>query len=418
MIIFQKHTLANGLRVLLHRDDSTPMVAISLAYDVGSRDERADKTGFAHLFEHLMFSGSENAPDFDDPLQRAGGENNACTNTDSTIFYELMPAENLETALWLEADRMAALDINQKSLKIQRKVVVEEFKETTLNEPYGDNWHHLSEMHYREHPYRWPVIGLVPKHIEKAKLEDVTDFFAKHYAPNNAVLAIAGRFEEENALKLVEKYFADIPRAEVPIRNLPVEPPKNGYERRDIEDGKTPVDAVFLAFRVPGRIDADFYPVDLLTDVLANGTSSRLFRRLLKENPVFSSIDAYLTASEDPGLLVVEGKMSAGFSLDQGVEAIWKELNLMKNEPISAHELQKIQNRFESTVVFSEISVLNKAQSLCSYELLGDANLINSEIATYESVSAVDIQRIAQQYLTLENCAELRYLTPKAIETS
>lgn len=416
MIDFEKHTLANGLRVILHRDDSTPMAAVSVTYDVGSRDERADKTGFAHLFEHLMFAGSENAHDFDEPMQLAGGDNNAFTNNDLTCFYESVPIENLETALWLEADRMAGLKIDQKSLNVQRKVVVEEFKETTLNEPYGDAWHHLSAMHYQKHPYRWPVIGLEPAHIEKAKRADVADFFKKHYVPNNAVLAVAGPIDPSATLLLVEKYFGDIPRSEVPKRDLPVEPPKGGFEQKIIDDGKSPVDAVYLAFRVPGRVEPGFYAVDLLTDVLANGTSSRLFRRLLKENPVFSSIDAYLTASADPGLLVIEGKMSKGFSIDAGLAAIWNELNLLKNEPIPEAELLKIRHRFESTVVFSEISVMNKVQSLCQYELLGDAALINDEIALYEAVTAEEIQRAAIEFLTLENCAELRYLAAKPAE--
>lgn len=414
MIEFEKHTLSNGLRLLLHRDDSTPMVAVNLAYDVGSRDEQPDRTGFAHLFEHLMFAGSENAPDFDDPVQRAGGDNNAFTNTDLTNFYEVLPAENLETALWLEADRMAALSINHKSLRVQRKVVVEEFKETTLNEPYGDNWHHLSAMMYREHPYRWPVIGLVPGHIEKAKLPHVTDFFGKHYAPNNAVLAVAGPIDLAETRRLVEHYFGDIPRADVPPRRMPTEPEKTGFERRIIRDGKTPVDCVFIAFAVPGRVEPDFYAVDLLTDVLANGTSSRLFRRLLKEKQLFASIDAYLTATEDPGLLVIEGKPNAGISLETCVEAIWAELELLKSEPIPEQELLKIQHRFESTVVFSEISVISKATNLAQYELLGDANLINSEIGLYEAVTAADIQRVAQQFLRKERSGELWYLTEKS----
>ncbi len=413
MVDFQKHTLPNGLRVILHRDDSTPMAAVSLAYDVGSRDERPERTGFAHLFEHLMFGGSENAPDFDGPMQLAGGENNAFTNTDLTNFYESLPAENLETALWLEADRMAALNIDRRSLSTQKKVVVEEFKETTLNEPYGDAWHHLSAMCYKKHPYRWPVIGLEPGHVEKAKLAEVAEFFRKHYVPSNAVLAVAGPMDEGEVLRLVVKYFGDIPPGEVPRRELPVEPKRAGFEQKIIDDGKSPVDSVFLAFPVPGRVEAGFYAVDLLTDVLANGTSSRLYRRLAKENPIFSSIDAYLTATADPGLLVVEGKMNAGHSLDSGVEAIWRELELLKNEPIPDAELLKIQHRFESTVVFSEVSVMGKAQALCQYELLGDAGLINTEIALYEAVTAADVQLAAQRFLAMENCAELRYLAAR-----
>lgn len=409
MIQFSRRTLSNGLRVLVHEDPATPLVAVNITYYVGSRDEQADKTGFAHLFEHLMFSGSKHVPDFDDPLQRAGGENNAYTTNDYTTFYEIVPAENLETALYLESDRMLALSINKRSLEVQRKVVLEEFKETCLNEPYGDSWHHLSELMYQQHPYRWPVIGLTPEHVEKASLADVRQFYKSYYHPANAVLSIAGRVSEAEAFALAEKWFADIPASPVPPRALTPEPvqrvPMNKIVRADV-----PVSAVFLAFRMPARIDTAFYPVDLLSDVLAMGPSSRLYRRLLKEQKIFSSIDAYVTANIDPGLLVIEGRPALGVSVEEGLAAIWRELEDLKRTEIEERELKKIQHRFESTLVFSETSILNKAQNLAFYEILDRAELINEETDIYLRVTPAQMLQTAQDIFQPENSATLIYL--------
>ncbi|MEQ1745321.1 MAG: pitrilysin family protein [Saprospiraceae bacterium] len=409
MVDFSRKILPNGLRVLVHEDRNTPLVAVNVTYHVGSRDESPDKTGFAHLFEHLMFAGSRNAPDFDEPLQRAGGENNAYTTNDYTTFYEILPAENLETALFLESDRMLALNVGKRALNVQRRVVVEEFKETCLNEPYGDAWHHLSELMFRVHPYRWPVIGLVPEHVENANLDDVRDFFHRWYTPNNAVLTIAGNITAEQAFPLAEKWFGSIPPGPDPLRNLPEEPPQTELQQRTVH-ADVPMPAVYLAFRTPPRLHPDFYPMDLLTDVLAQGQSSRLYRRLVKEQRLFSSIDAYVTANIDPGLLIVEGKPAEGVSPETALAAIWAELDALKAVPVEARELEKILHRFESTIVFSETSVMNKAQNLGFYEILQSAELMNDETATYRAVSSADLQRVAGEMFQEKNAGVLIYL--------
>jgi zinc protease len=417
VIQYQRVILENGLRVLIHEDNSTPLVAVNLLYDVGSRDENPEKTGFAHLFEHLMFSGSKNAPDFDDPIQRAGGDNNAFTNNDMTNFYATVPAENLETLLWLESDRMLALSINKRSLNVQRKVVVEEFKETTLNEPYGDVWHHIGDMVYKKHPYRWPVIGLVPQHIEDAIVDDVKDFFKTFYVPNNAILTVAGNFSKidngtEGVQNLVEKWFSTIPRTDLPKRNLPQEPPQTEEIRRTIE-ATVPLDALYMLFRTPSRADDDYYVLDLLTDVLASGASSRFFRKLLKEKRLVSEIDCALTGYLDPGLVVIDGKPTEGVTLEQMEEAIWAELELIKNEPITEAELQKLKNRVESQQAFGDVGALNKAMNLAFYELIDNAELINTEIEHYQKVQVADIQRVANDIFKKENASILYYKAKK-----
>ncbi len=409
MVQFTRTILSNGLRVLVHEDRTTPLVAVNMTYFVGSRDENAEKTGFAHLFEHLMFAGSKNVPDFDEPLQHAGGENNAFTTNDYTTFYEILPAENLETALWLESDRMLALNISKKSLDVQRKVVVEEFKETCLNEPYGDSWHHLSELMYQKHPYRWPVIGLIPEHVENATIDDVRSFYKSWYTPSNAVLSIAGNINADKVAALAEKWFGSIPAGEKPVRHIPVEPVQEAPAWREVM-ANVPVPAIFIAFRTPARLHPDFYPVDLLSDVLAQGHSSRLYRRLLKERQLFSQIDAYITANLDPGLLVVEGRPAAGVSVSDAISAVWEELELLKKEMIETRELQKIQHRFESTVVFSETSALNKAQNLAFYELLDRAELMNDEVDIYLKVTPEDLHRCANELFRQDNSATLVYV--------
>lgn len=408
MISYERFVLKNGLRVIVHEDDSTPMAAVNVLYNVGARDESPEKTGFAHLFEHLMFGGSANIPDFDEPIQNAGGENNAFTNNDVTNFYDLLPAENIETALWLESDRMLSLNFSQEVLDIQRKVVVEEFKETCLNQPYGDVWHHLSDMAYKVHPYNWPTIGKIPKHVEDATLEDVKEFFYKFYRPNNAILTIAGNVKTEDMKVLTEKWFGDIPAGKISERRLPIEPPQVRLEKR-IQESNVPVDALYLAFHVPERLHKDYYAIDLLSDILCNGSSSRLYRRLLKEKQLFTSIDCYVTGSIDPGLLLIEGRPAEGVTMEQAEAAIWEELALIKSKLVPAEELEKVKNKVESTLVFSESNVLNKAMNLAFYELLDDVEMVNNEISHYEKVSTQDIQRVAATFLTEENCCELYY---------
>ena len=412
MIDFTRTTLSNGLRLLVHEDDSTPMAAVSVIYNVGARDERADKTGFAHLFEHLMFGGSANVPDFDEPMQLAGGENNAFTNSDVTNFYNLLPAENIETAFWLESDRMLALNFDEAVLDVQRRVVIEEFKETCLNQPYGDVWHHLNELAYTVHPYQWPTIGKVPQHVEEASMEDVKDFFYKYYRPNNAVLVVAGNVKTTEVETQVRKWFEDIPAGHTPPRRLPAEPIQQRLQQR-INTAAVPVDALYLAFHMTARLHPDYYATDLLSDILCNGGSSRLYRSLLKERRLFTSIDCYLTGSIDPGLVIIEGKPAEGVTLEQAEAAIWEELDRIRTEPVDPLELEKVVNKVESALVFSEASILNKALNLSFFEVLDKAELINEEVDRYAEVTVADIQRVAREVLTRENCSQLYYKAAK-----
>ena len=408
LITFSKFELPNGLRVVVHEDISTPMAAINVLYNVGARDESPDKTGFAHLFEHLMFGGSANIPDFDEPIQKAGGENNAFTNNDLTNFYDILPAENLETAFWLESDRMNSLRFDEKSLDIQRKVVVEEFKETCLNQPYGDAWHHIAELAYKVHPYRWPTIGKIPKHVEDATLDDVKIFYEKYYHPNNAILVVAGNVKLDEIRHLTEKWFGSIPSGKTPERKIPKEPAQKMLVQR-INTSKVPTDALYLAFHCSGRAEPDYYATDLLSDVLCNGNSSRLYRRLHKELRLFTQIDAFITGNIDPGLLIIEGQPTPGVSLEKAEAAIWEELDKLREAPISEIELQKFKNKIESTLTFSEANILNKAINLAYFELLGNPDLINTEIDEYLKVTTKDIQRLAREIFTKENCSELYY---------
>ncbi len=413
MIEFRRQTLKNGLVVLVHEDPSTPLVACNLLYRVGSRDEDPERTGLAHLFEHLMFSGTPEVPDFDQPIQEAGGENNAYTNTDVTCFYEVLPAQNLEVALWLESDRMRNLKVDEQKLRVQQKVVVEEFKEVCLNQPYGDAWHHLSELAFRVHPYRWPTIGKEPAHILGVRLEEVRAFYRRFYAPNNAVLVIAGGVDAAEALKLAEKWFGNIPPSNLSPRTLPQEPPQTALQRR-IQRAKVPEEALYLAFRTGSRLDTDFHATDLLSDVLCNGPSSRLYRRLEKERRLFQSIDCYITGSFDPGLLIIEGQISEGTSLETARSAVWEEIERLKEEPVPARELEKLKNKVESNLVFSETSVTSKASSLAFYEALGDAALVNREAENYRRVEPADLQAVARRIFRPENCAELQYRKEEA----
>lgn len=384
------------------------MAAVNVLYNVGARDESPEKTGFAHLFEHLMFGGSANVTDFDTPIQMAGGDNNAFTNNDITNFYDVLPAENLETAFWLESDRMLALNFDEEVLEVQRKVVLEEFKETCLNEPYGDVWHHIADMAYKVHPYRWPTIGKLPKHVEDATIEDVKAFFYTHYRPNNAILSVAGDVKAEKVKAMAEKWFGEIPRGPARKRQLPQEPPQKRFEKR-INEANVPVDALYLAFHMPSRYQRDYYVVDLISDVLSNGSSARLYRRLLKERQLFTTIDCYVTGSIDPGLLVIEGQPAEGISLDEAAVAIWEELELLKAAPIPERELQKLKNKVESMLIFSELNVVNKAMNLGFFELLGDADLINREATLYQEITTGDLHRAANAILTEDNCSELFY---------
>jgi len=394
MVNFEKFVLDNGLTVIVHHDPFTPMVAMNIIYKVGSRDENPDKTGFAHLFEHLMFGGSVNIPKYDEPLQQAGGENNAFTNNDYTNYYLTIPKNNLETAFWLESDRMLSLAFSEKSLDVQRQVVIEEFKQNYLNQPYGDVYLLLKPLVYKVHPYQWNTIGKDISHIENATMEDVKAFYKKYYNPNNAILSIAGDVTVEQIKKLAEKWFGNIPSGEKIERNYPDEPEQESA-RHLLVERQVPQNALYMVWHMASRNDPSFYATDLISDVLSNGKSARLFQNLVKKYNMFSDIHAFITGDIDGGLFMVSGKLMNGESKESAEQAVVEELTKMTNTSVNERELQKIKNKIETTLVFSRMSVLNKAMYLGYYEMLGDANKWNSEAMRYQKVSAEDIRQTA-----------------------
>jgi len=408
MIPYRKHILDNGLTLLVHRDKSTPVTAVSVVYKVGSKNESPEMTGLAHLFEHLMFGGSKHVKDFDAPIQNAGGENNAFTNNDITNFYCILPGDNLDTALWLESDRMAALHLTQKKLDNQKNVVIEEFKETCLNEPYGDVWHHISELAYQAHPYRWPVIGLTPEHVEVVKLEDAKQFYKKHYTPSNAIISIAGPMTFAEVLKKVNYWFGDIPSAAPPNGTLPQEGPITSRRFKEVS-GDVPSDALYMMFPMCDRLAPEYYVIDLISDILSGGRSSRLYQELVKDQEIFTYIDCYVTGTDDNGLLLIEGKTNPGHSLESAEEAVWQVLEKLKKTAIPVRELKKLKNKVESTLVFSEISVMAKSINLAIFEALGDAGLINREVAMYRAISSEDLHQQMKQLFDRDRVAVLYY---------
>jgi zinc protease len=410
MIQFERFTMANGLRVIVHQDTSTPMAVMNIMYDVGARDENPAQTGFAHLFEHLMFGGSVNIPDYDEPLQMAGGENNAYTTNDLTNYYIQLPAQNLETAFWLESDRMLSLAFGEKSLETQRKVVCEEFKEHYLTKPYGDVWHKMRELAYQKHPYRWMTIGKELSHIEEAKLDDVKNFFFKHYRPVNAVLVVAGNVTTERVKELAEKWFGDIPTGEKYVRNLPQEEAQTTARRLAIK-ADVPLDAFYKCWHMGSRLDKSYHAVDLLTDILSGGGSSRLYQALVKEKQLFSNIECHHFGSTDNGLVTVEGKLVKGVMIADAEKAVEAELEKIKNELVSEAELQKVKNKTESMIAFEDMSVMSRANSLAYYEILGDASWMNEELDKYAAVTVADIQEQAKQIFREENSNTLYYLS-------
>ena len=412
MINFKKFTLSNGLTLLVHKDNSTPIVAVNILYKVGSRNESPDKTGFAHLFEHLMFGGSVNISSFDQPLEKAGGENNAFTNSDITNYYITLPKENIETAFWLESDRMLDLGFAEKSLEVQRQVVIEEFKQSYLNQPYGDVWLLLKPLAYKHHPYQWNTIGKEIKHIENARMKDVRAFYKKYYNPNNAILVVAGNVEDEEILSLTEKWFGEIPSGNQLSNTIFKEPIQS--EARFLEVYRdVPIDSLYKVYHMAERGSKEYYITDLLSDILSNGNSSRLYRKLIKEEGVFSELDAYITGDFDPGLFVFSGKPADGISLEDADKRLMKELELIKTEVISDFELQKVKNKLEASQVFGETSILNNAINLAIAESLGDANTVNLEKEIYANISTDEIQQIAQKLFQPENSSTLYYRSNK-----
>jgi zinc protease len=410
MIQFEKFTLANGLRVIVHQDLSTPMAVMNIMYDVGARDENPAQTGFAHLFEHLMFGGSVNIPNYDEPLQMAGGENNAYTTNDLTNYYIQLPAENLETAFWLESDRMLSLAFGDKSLETQRKVVCEEFKEHYLTKPYGDVWHKMRELAYTTHPYRWMTIGKELSHIENAQLEDVKNFFFKHYRPVNAVLVVAGNVTTKKVKALAEKWFGDIPSGEKYNRNLPQEPAQTTERKLEVK-ANVPLDALYKCWHMGARLDKSYHITDLLTDILSGGGSSRLYQSLVKEQQLFSNIECHHFGSTDNGLVVVEGKLVKGVKMEEAEQAVAKELEKMKTERVPEAELQKVKNKTESMIAFEDMSVMSRANSLAYYEILGDAAWMNTELEKYAAVTTEDILQESQHIFRDSNCSTIHYLS-------
>lgn len=408
MISFEKFTLSNGLKVIIHQDISTPIVAFNLLYDIGARDENENQTGFAHLFEHLMFGGSINIPNFDEPLQKVGGENNAFTSNDITNYYITLPKENLETAFWLESDRMLSLAFTEKSLEVQRQVVVEEFKQNYLNQPYGDVWLLLRPLAYEKHPYKWATIGKEISHIENATMDDVKSFFHQFYLPNNAILSVAGNITIDEIKHLTEKWFGSIPKGKKSDRNLPKEPLQNAPRRLEVKRN-VPANAIYKAYKMCSKTHPDFYATDLITDILSQGNSSKLYISLVKEQKLFSNINAYVLGSFDEGLLIISGNLSENTSFEAAENAIIEELEKLKKWSVNEKELQKVKNKIESIQAFSETNVLNKAMNLAINELLGDANKVNTDIENYRKVTVEDVLRLSNQLFNENNCSTLIY---------
>jgi predicted Zn-dependent peptidase len=407
MIKFERFKLANGLTVLFHKDPTTPLAVVNTLYDVGARDEVEEKTGFAHLFEHLMFGGSMNIPDFDAPLQMAGGESNAFTSNDITNYYDVLPANNLETALWLESDRMLSLAFTPKSLEVQRNVVIEEFKQRYLNQPYGDVWLELRPLAYEKHPYKWATIGKEIKHIEDATMDDVKAFFHKHYNPSNAILCVAGNFELDYIKEVVEKWYGTIPAGIKPARILESEPEQHEFREKIIER-PVPTDAFYYAFKMPERKNEVYYMADVLSDALGRDKSSRLYISLKKEQKLASEIGAYITGAMDNGLLVISGKLNDGISFEDLDKALWKELDKIQTHPISQEELDRLMIKIRTSKEFQEQGLLNRAMNLCVFELLGDAEGINTEHEIYHAIQPSHLQETALHILKPTNCSLLK----------
>lgn len=412
MISFEKFTLTNGLTVMVNTDKSTQMVAMNILYKVGARNEDASRTGFAHLFEHLMFGGSVNIPEYDKPLQAAGGENNAFTNNDITNYYLTIPSHQVETAFWLESDRMLSLAFSEKSLEVQRNVVVEEFRQRYLNQPYGDAWLNLRPLAYKVHPYRWATIGMEIKHIEDAVLDDVKDFFKRFYHPSNAVMALSGNISVERARALSEKWFGPIPAGVNPTRNWEQEPNQLESRRSTIE-GAVPYPALYKAWHCGSRTDASFHATDLLTDALSAGKSSRLYNALVKDRQLFSSVNAFTLGDMDPSLVVVDGKIREGVEVSIAEEALNEELEKICAHTIKADELERIHNQTESSQVFGETSIANRAMNLCYYEVLGNAEDVNLQAEKYRAIDGDKIRQQAERIFRQENCSTLIYLPAK-----
>ena len=409
MIDYKEHQLANGLRVLANYDECSVMAAVNLLYEVGSRDEEPTKTGFAHLFEHLMFRGTKAVPEFDVPVEEVAGENNAFTSADYTNYYITTPKDNFETALWLEADRMMGLNITAEKLTVEKSVVIEEFNQRFLNRPYGEQWHTLRDMVYTVHPYRSPVIGLTPDHIRDASLEDVKAFYERYYNPSNAILSVSGNIPAEQIFEAAERYFGELPLLPRPTRdNIPVEPAITAPRRKVIESN-VPANQITIAFLMDERGTRDYYLCDLLTDLLAGGESARIYQHLVREKQIFSAANAYITGERDKGLLILTGQLNPTVTFEEAEEALYGELRRLVDEPVGDYELRKVQNKFEANITFGELNVMNKAMNLGYYRMLGDMSLLNGEVDIYRSITAEEISAYIQNNLNPHQSATLIY---------
>ena len=413
MIEYSIHTLPNGLRIVHNYAPSTCHVVLDTLYNVGARDESPELTGTAHLFEHLMFGGSVHVPDFDGAVETAGGTDNAWTSNDFTNFYTVVPAANVETAFWVESDRMLSLAFTPESLEVQRKVVMEEFKQTCLNRPYGDMAHRLRRLLYTTHPYRWPTIGKELAHIDKVTLRDVRDFFFSHYAPNNAVLAVSGPVDESRVLQLAEKWYGDIPRRDIAPRiNLP-EPPITDARRETVECD-VPQTRITIAMLMDAADDPDYRVADLITDILASGQSARFNRDLVMGSDIFTAADAGISGNEEQGFIRFAGALRSNdpASLEKAERMIWHQLDRLRSEEVAENELQRALNRFESNRTFSQINYLNRASQLARSVMTGRD--INSETALYRQITPADIRRVASR-LFQPSCSATLIYRPRSL---
>lgn len=408
MISFSEFTLDNGLRVVVHEDPTVQIAVLNIIYLVGSRDEDPKLTGFAHLFEHLMFGGSAHINSYDEPLQIAGGENNAFTTSDVTNYYLTLPASNIETGFWLESDRMLGLSFDPNVLDVQKKVVVEEFKQRYLNQPYGDIWLKLRPLAYEVHPYQWATIGKDISHIEGATLADVKDFFYRYYVPNNAVLVVAGNVTVEQVRQLAEKWFGPIPGGNLTRQQFSLEPRQ--HQKRVLHtNADVPASALYKVWHMPGRYDPSYYTIDLLSDILGRGHSSRLYQGLVKEKEIFTSASCFLTGSLDPGLVVFNGRVQAGVNLEEAEAEVDRIIRDLLEQGVPEREVEKVKNQAESNLEFGEIEVMNRAMNLAFAAVMDDTNLVNEERMKINAVTGSDMERIGRSIFSEENASTLYY---------
>lgn len=408
MIEYRKTRLANGLTVVANRDRSSRMAAVNILYKVGARNEDPSRTGFAHLFEHLMFRGTREVPDFDTPVQMACGENNAFTNNDYTDFYITLPCVNVETALWLESDRMTGLDLSAEACEVEKRVVIEEFRQRYLNQPYGDMNMLLRALAYKSHPYRWGTIGLTPDHIEAATLDEVRDFYRRFYHPSNAILSVSGDIAADEVFSLADKWFGAIADRGTAPSALPPEPEQREARRQTVERD-VPATSITIAYHMGDRLSSDFYAGDMASDLLAGGDSARLFERLIRGRKLFSGVNAYITGDMDGGLFVFTGQLLPSTTEEQAEEALHEEMEQLVSGAITDYEIEKVKNKFEANTLFGELNVMNKAMNLGFYAMLGDTALINREVDIYRSLTAGDVAGFARRTFRPENSSTLIY---------